>query len=170
MKFEIPFRLPQFASTRACAFHLSFALIGEVRQPKQHVLLVFFFSQQRSAGPFGSLFKLEDHNSLANSDHESGLGRLPSPARCSKRVKVETVGTEVAVSRGGRNEELPGLAAKAPARKGKGNSKETRRTPAQTLSSESVHRQGDLNQSRRLSRSLALHLRAGAKHRHTTPS
>jgi len=52
-----------------------------------------------------TFFRLEDHNSLPDSDPESGLGPPASPARRSKRVKVGIVSTEGTASCGGGNEE-----------------------------------------------------------------
>ena len=45
--------------------------------------------QQSLSDPSLTFFKLEDRDSLPNSDPESGLGLLPPPARRSKRLKVE---------------------------------------------------------------------------------
>jgi len=92
--------------------------------------------QRSTAGPSVSFFKLEDHDSLPDSDPESGLGPLASPVNRSKRVKVEIVNTEGTSSCGGDDEYLPGLATKTPM--GKGNSKAARQPPARTPSSESA--------------------------------
>jgi len=76
-------------------------------------------------------FKLEDHESLLDRDPESGHGRLAalaSPARRSKRVKVDIVNAEGTGS-WWRIKSCP----KAPTGKGKGNGKAARpllvRTP-----------------------------------------
>ena len=92
--------------------------------------------QQSSADPSVTFFKLEDHDSLPDSDPNSGLGRLASPPHRSKRIKVEHVTTEETASCVGDDEELPGLTTKAPSGKGKG--KAARRPLARTLSFESA--------------------------------
>ena len=109
-----------------------------VHERKQSILLVLFTTDL--CGLSVTLFKLEDHGSLdmPDSNPESGLGRLSSPARCSKRVKADIANTEGMVFCGGGDEELPGLAAKVSTRKGKVTGKLTRRPSAQTSSSESA--------------------------------
>ena len=89
-------------------------------------------------GPFRTILKLKDHKSLPDSDPESGLRPLASPAQRSKLVKVEIVNTEEIASYGGDDEELPGFAAKAPAGKEKGKRKVARRPPVQIPLSQSA--------------------------------
>ena len=93
-------------------------------------------SQQSSADPSLTFFKLEDHDSLPDSGPQSELGRLTSPARPSKRIKVEIVNTEGATSGVGGDEELPALTMRVPSGKGKG--KAARRPLARTSSFESA--------------------------------
>ena len=88
--------------------------------------------------PFRTILKLKDHKSLPDSDPESRLGPLESPAQCSKLVKVEIINTEETASYGGDDEELPRFTAKAPAGKEKGKRKVARQPPAQTPSSQST--------------------------------
>ena len=75
---------------------------------------------------------------MPDSDPESGLGRLPSPARRTKRVDV--VNTQGTVSCGGDHKELPGPATKVPTAggKGKGKGKAARRPPVRKPTSEFV--------------------------------
>jgi len=77
-------------------------------------------------GPFHTILKLKDHESLPDSNPESRLRPLASPAWHSKLVKVEIVNTKETASYGGDNEELPRFAAKAPAGKEKGKHKVAR--------------------------------------------
>jgi len=63
------------------------------------------------SGPFRDFFKPENHHSLPDSDPESGLGRLASPAHRSKRVNFEIVNTEGTESCGRDDEELSRLTA-----------------------------------------------------------
>ena len=74
-------------------------------------------------GPFHTILKLKDHKSLPDSDPESGLGPLASPAWHLKLVKVKIVNTEETTSYGGDDKELPGFTAKAPVGKEKGKHK-----------------------------------------------
>jgi len=120
---------------RLHAHRLSFALMK--RRSGASTQTTRLISQQSSVDPSVTLFKLEDHDSSPGGDPESGLGRLASPVRRSKRVKVEIVDTEGTASCGGADKELPGLAPKAPTGKGKGNGKTARRPPARTPPSES---------------------------------
>ena len=115
---------------------LSFALMK--RRSRASTQKTRLISHQSSADPSVTLFKLEDHDSLPDCDPESGLGQPASPARRSKRVKVEIVNTEGTVSCGGDDGEFPGLATKALTGKGKGKGKAARRPTARTPSSESA--------------------------------
>ena len=92
------------------------------------------YSQQSTADPSVTFFKLVDHDSFPDSDPESGLG--PSPVRHSKCVTIEIINTEGTASCGGDDETLPVLATKAPMGKGKG--KAATQPPARTPSSESA--------------------------------
>ena len=102
--------------------------------------MTHLISQQSSAGPSVTLFKLEDNDSspYSLSDPESGLELPAPPAHRPKRVKVEIVDTENTVSSGGDGEELSGLTSKAPPDKGKGKGKTARRPPARTRPSQSA--------------------------------
>ena len=89
-------------------------------------------------GPFHTILKLKDHESLPDSDPKSGLGPLASPGRRSKLVEVEIINTEEMASYGGDDEELPGFTAKVPVGKEKGKHEAARRPPAQTPLSQSA--------------------------------
>ena len=95
-------------------------------------------SQQSSADPSVTFFKLEHHDALPDSDPESGRRLLAFPARRSKRVKVHIINTEGTASCGGDDEKLPGLATKAPTGKERGKGKAARPPLARTPSSESA--------------------------------
>ena len=102
--------------------HLSFAL--RKRRSGASTRTTHLISQQSTADPSVTFFKLEDPNSFPGSNPESGLGPLASwlasPVRRSKRVKVEIVNTERTACCGGDDDGLPGLATKAPTGKGEG--------------------------------------------------
>ena len=155
-KFEIPFRFPHFATRMSSTD--SFVLIGAVYQRKQCVISLV--SKQGSAIPFVSLFKLEDQ-----------VGRRASPAHRSKARQGHKVVSSSprrwypAVELLEGNEEPPGLTAKTPTRKGKGDGK-ARQRKHRLL--DPRRRQRHPEQSSRLSRSPTLHPRAGVKR--TTPS
>jgi len=115
----------------------SFHVLTEKTEHHTNVTFVSYFSTGL-IGPFRTILKLKDHESLPDSDPESRLGPLASPAWCSKLVEVEIVNTEETASYGGDDEELPGFATKAPVGKEKGKRKAARRPPVQTPSSQSA--------------------------------
>jgi endonuclease-3 len=87
-----------------------------------------------------TLFKLEDDDSLPDSDPNSGLGRQGSPARRSKRVKVDMADIEGTASHGGDNKASFGPDANAPTGKGKGKAASqppARRSSSRTTSASS---------------------------------
>ena len=67
------------------------------------LISLFFFSTDLT-DPLVSLFRLEDHIILPDGGPESELGRLLSPARCSKHVEVAIV--NVSTLKGRRDDVL----------------------------------------------------------------
>jgi len=115
----------------------SFHVLTEKTEHCTNIIFVFYFSTGLT-GPFHTILKLKDHESLPDSDPKSRLGPLASLVRCSKLVEVKIINTKETASYGGDDEELPGFTAKAPAGKEKGKHKVARRPPAQTPSSQST--------------------------------
>ena len=88
-KFEI-------SAAGTCARHLPFAVCThEKTKCCINANDASYFSTELG-GPFRDFFlkESENYDSLPDSDPESGLGPLASPARRSKRVKVEILNTE----------------------------------------------------------------------------
>ena len=130
-KFEI-------SAAGTCASHLPLPLMK--RRSVASTQTTRLLSQQSSADPSVTFFKNSRSPRTTTAcpitTPSPGLGPLASPARLSKRVKVEILNTEGPASCGGDDKGLLRLATKAPTGKGKG--KAARRPPAQTLSSESA--------------------------------
>ena len=103
----------------------SFHVLTEKMEHRTNVIFMSYFSTGLIR-PFHTILKLKDHKSLPDSDPESRLRPLASPARCLMLVKVEIINTKETASYGGDDEELPRFAAKAPAGKEKGKCKAAR--------------------------------------------
>ena len=110
------------------ARHLSLAFMK--RRSGASTRTTRLISQQSPADPAVTLFKLE------NPDSNPEPVPPASAARRSKRIKLEVVGARVKAYGDGCDEELPTLAAKPLAGKGKG--KKAARPPAQPPSSASA--------------------------------
>ena len=112
------------------ARHLSLAFMK--RRSGASTQTTRLISQQSPADPAATLFKLE------NPDSDPEPVPPASAARRSKRVKLEVAEAGEMAYGDGRDEDLPALAAKPLAGKGKGKNLKAARPPAQTPSSASA--------------------------------
>ena len=130
LKFEVYFRrcrLETCAQSSSCSSHSRKRRRGTSIQMTPHIII----SQHILADPSMTSLELKGHDSLLNSDPESGLGRLLSPVR---PLKVRQGRLVFYVDK-----EFPRLTTRTPTGKGKGKmGGQPPASPARTPSSESA--------------------------------